>query len=86
MSNSPNSESTDELSFEQAVEQLEQTVERLESGEVGLEECLAQYERGMRLVQRCQSVLARVQQRVKELTIDAAGQLRTDLNESADIP
>jgi exodeoxyribonuclease VII small subunit len=62
--------------FEEAIEQLESIIDRIESGEVGLEECIAQYERGMKLVGRCQAILDKAQQRITELTTDADGKLR----------
>lgn len=56
------------LSFEDAMTQLESLIERIESGEVGLEESIAAYERGVRLIQRCKGVLAVSEQRVEELS------------------
>ena len=43
----------EELSYEQAFEQLQTLIEALESGEKPLEETLALYERGQALYQRC---------------------------------
>lgn len=54
--------------FEEAVEQLESILERIESGEIGLEESLAEYERGMKLIQHCRAILGRAEQRIRELT------------------
>lgn len=56
------------LSFEEAMSQLETLIERIESGEVGLEESIAEYERGVKLIQRCKGVLATSEQRVEELS------------------
>ena len=39
------------ISFEQALAQLEQTVARLEDGQLGLDESLAQYEQGIKYLQ-----------------------------------
>lgn len=58
----------DNLSFEQALAQVEAIIERIESGEVGLEESLEQYERGVALVNHCRGKLDRAQQRVEDLT------------------
>lgn len=57
----------DGLTFEQAMEQLEAIVERVEGGHVGLEQALAEYERGVGLVKRCREVLQRAELRVEEL-------------------
>lgn len=56
------------LSFEAALERLETIVERIESGEVSLEEAIQEYEQGMTLIRRCKDVLARAEQRVEELS------------------
>jgi exodeoxyribonuclease VII small subunit len=54
--------------FESAIEQIEQIIARIESGEIGLEDSIAQYERGVGLIRRCRQVLDRAEQRVEELT------------------
>jgi exodeoxyribonuclease VII small subunit len=54
--------------FEQAVQALEKIIERIESGEIGLEQSIAEYERGVSLIKRCREVLDRAEQRVEELT------------------
>lgn len=63
--------------FEDGLQDLERTVERLESGELSLEESLAAFERGVALVRRLNERLAEVEQRVEVLTRDGAGQLRS---------
>jgi exodeoxyribonuclease VII small subunit len=63
------------LKFEQAIEQLEQLIEQIESGELGLEESLTQYERGMALIDRCRQVLSSAEQRIAELTVTPQGGL-----------
>jgi len=45
------------LSFEQAMEQLQQLVDRMESGESGLKESLDDYRRGAALVKHCRALL-----------------------------
>lgn len=56
------------LGFEEAMARLEALIERIESGEVGLEESIAAYEQGVKLIQRCKGVLAASEQRVEELS------------------
>jgi exodeoxyribonuclease VII small subunit len=53
--------------FEQAMQELEQLVTRMESGELSLEQSLAAYKRGARLLQICQGALQDAQQQVKVL-------------------
>lgn len=57
-----------ELTYEQAIEQLEAIIDRIESGEVGLEQSVAEYERGMALRRHCHAILSRAEQRITELT------------------
>ncbi|HYF13650.1 MAG TPA: exodeoxyribonuclease VII small subunit [Phycisphaerales bacterium] len=57
-----------DLTFEQAMERVEEIAHRLESGEVGLEQAIDEYEQGMALLRRCNEVLERAEQRVEELT------------------
>ena len=56
------------LDFEKAVEQIEGIIERIESGQVGLERSIAEYERGVGLLKRCREALSKAEQRVEELT------------------
>lgn len=60
------------LTFEQAVEQLEQIIEKIESGEVGLEDSLSAYEQGMKLIGHCRSVLTKAETKIEELTVGDA--------------
>jgi exodeoxyribonuclease VII small subunit len=56
-----------ELTFEQAQVELEQIVERLERGDVGLEELTRLWERGEELYRRCAEQLAGAQGTIEEL-------------------
>lgn len=58
---------TDQLSFEQALEQMTQLVEKLESGELPLEESVAAFEAGVKLSRRCESLLDKAEQRLQVL-------------------
>jgi len=53
--------------FEQALAELEAVVERLERGDLPLEEALSVFERGVELTRHCQSALKAAQQRVEIL-------------------
>jgi exodeoxyribonuclease VII small subunit len=63
------SEELKDLSFEQAFGELEATVQRLEAGELTLEEAIALYERGMGLAQRCSDALDAAELQVEELSV-----------------
>ncbi|TDK26100.1 exodeoxyribonuclease VII small subunit [Luteimonas aestuarii] len=54
--------------FEQSLDQLEQLVEKMEHGEMSLEESLGAYERGVALYRRCQQALEQAELRVRLLT------------------
>lgn len=64
------------LGFERALEELEGIVERLESGNVPLEESVTIYERGEALKRRCEELLSQAEARVQKITLDAAGKPR----------
>ena len=53
--------------FEQALGELEAVVERLEHGELPLEESLKQFERGIELARSCQASLKVAEQKVEIL-------------------
>ena len=53
--------------FEQALGELESVVERLEHGELPLEEALKQFERGIELARSCQASLKQAEQKVEIL-------------------
>ena len=53
--------------FEEAPEELEAIVERMEDGEPSLEESLKLFERGMDLTRRCQKALDDAEQRIRIL-------------------
>ena len=55
------------LDFEQALAELEAVVERLEHGELPLEDALKQFERGVELARSCQTSLKAAEQRVEIL-------------------
>jgi len=66
------------LSFEQAIEQLEQLIEKIESGEVGLEQAIEHYEQGTHLIKRCRSILDSAEKRIAELTESETGELTVE--------
>lgn len=53
--------------FEQSLEALEQLVDRMENGDMTLEESLAAYERGVGLYRHCQTALEQAELRVRML-------------------
>lgn len=53
--------------FESALRELEQIVQRMESGDLSLEISLAEFEKGIHLSRRCQQALTQAQQKVEQL-------------------
>ena len=56
------------LSFEKAFHELEAAVQRLEEGDLALDEAITLYERGMHLARRCSDVLDAAELQVQQLT------------------
>lgn len=67
---------TDEqtIDFEAALEELEALVERMETGELSLEESLRAFERGVALTRNCQRALKDAELRIRALT-ESGGEL-----------
>ena len=63
------------ISFESAVERLEEVVKLLESGKVGLDESLKLYEEGVSLVRFCNDALDNAEKKIKMLVSDENGEL-----------
>lgn len=62
-----------EMSFEQAMAELEQVVGKLERGDVALADSIALYERGAALKKRCETKLREAEEKVAAITFDAEG-------------
>jgi len=65
--------SVDEMSFEEAMKELEQVVGQLERGDVALEDSIKLYERGAALKARCEVKLKEAEEKVAAITFDASG-------------
>lgn len=57
-----------ETTYEELVAQLEEVVSRLETGGLPLEEAVAEYERGVELVRRCNDLLDQTEMRIIDLS------------------
>lgn len=64
----------EKMSFEQALQELESIVGRLERGDVELEASISIYERGEALKGHCNRLLKQAEARVEKLTLDSDGQ------------
>mgnify|MGYP003109565925 CR=1 FL=1 len=63
-----------ELSFEDALKELEIVVRRLEEGRQPLEEAITSYERGAALKSRCEELLASARLKVEKIVQSASGE------------
>ena len=69
--------------FEAALAELETIVQRLEQGELSLEESLRQFERGVVLTRSCQKALRQAEQKIQVLAKSGDGELvEQDLDET----
>ena len=68
----------DEPSFELALSELEQIVQKLEKGELPLEQSLVLYEEGVRLSRLCHAKLEEAEGKIELLLKDARGDLVLD--------
>jgi exodeoxyribonuclease VII small subunit len=62
-----------ELSFEEALKELERIVGRLESGDASLQESIDLYERGDQLKKQCAARLDAAQARIEAIKLDGDG-------------
>jgi exodeoxyribonuclease VII small subunit len=71
------------LGYEDAVASLESIIERIESGEIGLEASLAEYRRGVALVRHCRQILGAAEQQVQLLSLDAIEAAAAEIDDPA---
>ena len=64
----------EQMSFEDAMRELEAVVAKLERGDVALEESITLYERGSKLKKRCEAKLKEAEEKVHAITLDGQGQ------------
>ncbi len=63
-----------EMSFEQAMKELEAVVDQLERGDVPLDASITLYERGALLKKRCEEELLRAEEKVAAITLGSDGE------------
>jgi exodeoxyribonuclease VII small subunit len=67
----------EQLSFEDALGELEKIVAALESGKAPLEQSIDAYERGIRLKQHCEKKLAQAQEKIEKISVSPDGTVTT---------
>ena len=66
------------MSFEQALEALEEIVQKLDSGQVSLEDSIDIYTRGTQLKRHCEAKLRSAKERVDKIVVGSGGTVDTE--------
>ena len=69
---------TEQLSFEEAMAQLEEIIGQLETGSLSLDETLTLYERGQNLIALCGDTLDKAELRLEQLRVDTGDTIPFD--------
>lgn len=56
------------LGFEQAIEELTTIVEKIELGEIPLQQSIEQYEKGMALIKHCRGILQKAEEKIEKIS------------------
>lgn len=67
-----------EMSFEDALAELEEIVRRLEKGDAKLDDAIASYERGALLKKHCERKLQEAKAKVEKITLGSDGSVKTE--------
>ena len=81
---SPDPAAPESIDFEQSLAELEALVERLEHGDLPLDDALKSFERGVALTRQCQGALKAAQQKVEILLNNSSTADPEPFSESAD--
>lgn len=65
------------LSFEDAIKQLTSIVEKIEQGEIPLQDSMQEYEKGMALIKHCRTILQKAEQRIEKISAEQASEDRS---------
>jgi exodeoxyribonuclease VII small subunit len=68
--------------FEEALSQLEAIASAIEEGKIGLQDSITEYEKGMKLIRHCRSILAEAEARIQQLQVAEDGRVSTKPLES----
>jgi exodeoxyribonuclease VII small subunit len=68
MADKKDKEDISKLSFEQAIKELGGIVQKIEQGQIPLQDSLSQYERGMALIKHCRGILETAQKRIEKVS------------------
>ncbi len=68
MADKKEKDDTSQMSFEQAIKDLGGIVQKIEQGQIPLQDSLSQYERGMALIKQCRSILEKAEKRIEKVS------------------
>jgi exodeoxyribonuclease VII small subunit len=71
-------EKIENLSFEQALKELEAIVQNLESGDAPLEDSITAYEKGISLKNHCEKKLKEAQAKIEKISINNDGSVKLE--------
>ncbi|MGE5590246.1 MAG: exodeoxyribonuclease VII small subunit [Bacillota bacterium] len=66
------------MSYEQALERLEQVVRELEQGDLSLDASLELFQEGVELTRLCSQMLDEAERKIEKLTLDESGRPRLE--------
>ncbi len=73
MAEKKNKDDVGKLGFEDSIQRLKTIVEKIEQGEIPLQDSLEQYEQGMLLIKHCRDILQKAEKRIEKITKDQSG-------------
>jgi len=68
----------DKKKFEDLMDELESIVKQLEGGNIGLEKSILEFEKGMKLVRKCEVKLEEAKGKIEKLVKDAGGGMKKE--------
>jgi exodeoxyribonuclease VII small subunit len=71
------------LNFEDSIKQLKDIVERIEQGQIPLQDSLEQYEKGMALINHCRGILQEAEKRIDKITAEESAKPDAEAKETA---
>ena len=70
------------LGFEESIRQLKEIVDKIEQGQIPLQDSLDQYEKGMSLIKHCRSILQKAEKRIEKISREEEAEEETVEEES----
>ncbi|MFA5239299.1 MAG: exodeoxyribonuclease VII small subunit [Phycisphaerae bacterium] len=68
MAKNENKNDISKMTFEEAIKELGGIVQKIEQGEIPLQDSLEQYEKGMALINQCKGILVKAEKRIEKIT------------------